>query len=168
MTRERDTPTASNDDGTGGGTGGDGADPHQAQSSPGALVCARCRRPLRMPTSSPSPPHLRGRVLTAVRNWPDGRICSGCYAKACETYGVCDRCRVDRLLPGIGPDGQRWCTNCAGLGNFACTRCGQEDWNHYLGICGRCVLRDRLAAALSTAPAPSDPSCKPCSTCWSP
>lgn len=116
---------------------------------PGGLVCARCRRPLRYPTVAPSPPHLRGRVLTAVRNWPEGPICSGCYAKACEIFGVCDRCGVDRLLPGIGPGGQRWCTDCAGgIGDFTCTRCGQEGWNHYKGVCGRCVLRDRLTTAL--------------------
>jgi len=94
-----------------------------APASPGGLVCARCRRPLRYPTRTPSPPHLRGRVLTAVRNWPEGAICSGCYAKACETFGACDRCGVDRLLPGIGPGGQRWCTDCAGgIGDFTCTR----------------------------------------------
>ncbi len=112
-------------------------------------VCARCRRPVRRPTAAPSPAHLRGRVLTTIRHWPDGPVCSGCYARACETYGVCDGCGVDRLLPGVGPHGQRWCTDCAGgIGDFRCARCGQEGWNHYRGICGRCVLRDRLAAAL--------------------
>jgi len=116
---------------------------------PGALVCARCRRPLRYPTRTPSPPHLRGRVVTAIRSWPEGPICSGCYAKACEIFGVCDRCGVDRLLPGVGPGGQRWCTDCAGgIGDFTCTRCGQEGWNHYKGVCGRCVLRERLTTAL--------------------
>ena len=77
----------------------------------------------------------------AIRHWPEGRICSGCFAKACETYGICDSCGTDRLLPGIGPAGQRWCTDCAGgIGNFTCTRCGQEGWQHDLGVCGRCVL----------------------------
>jgi len=124
-------------------------DVESAAASPGALVCARCRRPLRYPTRTPTPPHLRGRVLTAVRSWPEGAICSGCYAKACETFGACDRCGVERLLPGIGPGGQRWCTDCAGgIGDFTCTRCRQEGWNHYKGVCGRCVLRDRLTTAL--------------------
>jgi hypothetical protein len=50
--------------------------------------------------------------------------------------------------PGSGPDGRSWCTDCAGLGDFACTRCGQEGWNHYKGVCGRCVLKDRLRLAL--------------------
>jgi hypothetical protein len=62
---------------------------------------------------------------------------------------VCDACGVHRLLPGIDPEGQRWCTDCAGgLGDFTCTRCGQEGWNHYRGVCGRCVLRERLTDAL--------------------
>jgi hypothetical protein len=113
------------------------------------LVCARCRRPVRHPTAEPLPPHLRGKVLTTIRRWPEGPICSGCYATACETYGVCDGCGVDRLLPGIGPAGQRWCTDCAGgIGDFTCSRCGQEGWKHYKGVCGRCVLRDRLSTAL--------------------
>ena len=118
-------------------------------AAPDGLACARCRRPVRHPTATPSPPHLRGKVLTTIRSWPEGPICSGCYAKACETYGVCDGCGVDRLLPGIGPGGQRWCTDCAGgIGDFTCTRCGQEGWKHYKGVCSRCVLRDRLATAL--------------------
>ena len=83
------------------------------------------------------------------RRWPEGWICSGCYARACETYGVCAGCGADRLLPGIGPDQERVCTDCAGgLGDFTCTRCGQEGWRHLAGICGRCVLTDRLAQAL--------------------
>lgn len=118
-------------------------------TGPLGLMCARCRRPVRHPTATPSPPHPRGKVLTTIRRWPEGAICSGCYAKACETYGVCDGCGVDRLLPGIGPGGQRWCTDCAGgIGDFTCSRCGQEGWKHFKGVCSRCVLRDRLRAAL--------------------
>lgn len=113
------------------------------------MCCARCHRPLRLATKSTPPPDPRGRVWVALRNWPEGRICSGCFAKACETYGICEGCGVDRLVPGIGPAGQRWCTDCAGgLGDFRCGRCGQEGWHHYRGVCGRCVLRDRLTAAL--------------------
>jgi len=72
-------------------------------------------------------------------------ICSGCFAVACETYGVCDGCAANRLLPGRGPQAQRWCTDCAGgIGNFTCTRCGAEGWMQLRGVCGRCVLADRL------------------------
>ena len=117
----------------------------------GGLSCARCRRPVRFPTRrdrTPAP-DPRGRGWSVLRRWPDGLICSGCYARACETYGVCDGCSTDRLLPGRGSQGQRWCTDCAGgMGDFTCIRCGQEGWNHYKSVCGRCVLIDRLAAAL--------------------
>lgn len=120
------------------------------RSADAGLECARCRRPLRIPNRKQAPsPDPRGRVLVAIRKWPEGWICSGCYAKACETYGACQRCGVDRLLPGIGPAGQLWCTDCAGgLGDFTCTRCRREGWNHYKGVCGRCVLGDRLTHAL--------------------
>lgn len=126
------------------------ADDHTGRPAPAGLECARCRRPLRLPRPvAPTAPDPRGRVWVAVRHWPEGRICSGCYARACETYGVCAGCRVHRLLPGPGPDGQRRCTDCAGgLGDFTCSRCGSEGWNHYRGVCGRCVLGGRLAAHL--------------------
>ena len=120
-----------------------------APASLDGLSCARCRRPLRIPNHKPPLPDPRGRVWVALRRWPEGLLCSGCFARACETYGVCDLCGVDRLLPGIGPTGQPRCTDCAGgLGDFRCTRCNEEGWLHYRGVCGRCVLRDRLALAL--------------------
>lgn len=123
--------------------GGDG-------SPEDGLICARCRRPLRLPTGTPpTEPDPRGRVWVALKHWPEGWICSGCYATACETYGVCPGCRVHRLTPGRTADGQACCADCAGgIGNFTCTRCGQEGWKHYKGICGRCVLADRLAEHL--------------------
>ncbi|MBN9374886.1 MAG: hypothetical protein J0I40_05745 [Cellulomonas sp.] len=89
-------------------------------------------------------------MLVYMRRWPDGLICSGCFAKAMETYGICDGCSADRLLPGIGPDGQRWCTDCAGgLGDFTCTRCGREGWREHAGICGWCVLQDQVQEILN-------------------
>ena len=85
----------------------------------------------------------------AARRWPDGYVCSGCFAVACETYGHCVRCGVHRLLPGIGDNGDHLCTDCAGgLGDFTCQRCGEEGWREQVGTCSRCVLRDRMTAAL--------------------
>ena len=116
----------------------------------GGLECARCHRPLRLPTRRrPAEPDPRGRVWVAIRNWPEGRICSGCFARACETYGTCPGCSVHRLLPGLTADRRACCTDCAGgIGDFTCIRCGQEGWNHYKSVCGRCVLASRLAEHL--------------------
>ena len=113
--------------------------------------CARCHRGLRPPAPAGSPRRRDpdGRVV-ALRSWPEGPVCSGCYARACETYGTCSGCGAHRLLPGRSATGQLLCTDCAdGLGNFTCARCGTEGWKHYRGLCGRCVLRDRLPIALA-------------------
>lgn len=56
---------------------------------------------------------------------------------------------MHRLTPGRTADGQACCTDCAGgIGDFTCTRCGTEGWKNFKGICGRCVLGDRLACHL--------------------
>lgn len=133
------------------------------RSADAGLECARCHRPLRIPhRKRPLAPDPRGRVWAAIRHWPDGWICSGCYGKACETYGTCQGCATHRLLPGIGPAGQRCCTDCAGgIGDFTCTRCGNEGWNHYRGVCGRCVLADRLAIHLDDGTGAIRPELRP-------
>ncbi|MFD3735737.1 hypothetical protein [Streptomyces sp. NPDC058632] len=93
------------------------------------LFCARCRRAVRL----------------GAAHWPEGYICAGCYAQALETYGTCTGCGVERLTPGLAPDSGRLCTDCAGgLGDFTCERCGQEARRYRRGICGRCVLAERL------------------------
>jgi len=100
--------------------------------------------------------------VTVSRWWPEGPICSGCLAKALETFGVCDGCGVDRLLPGLGPDAQRWCTDCGGgLGDFTCTRCGREGWREQVGVCGWCVLGDRVSELLDDGTGRVRPELKP-------
>lgn len=140
---------------------GDSRPDHLVAAVVAGRVCARCHRPLRT-TNSPSqatPPSAARdvksppRVWVAVRTWPEGRICSGCFARACETYGVCPACGIHRLLPArridATGDHHPCCADCSpGVGDFTCTRCGQEGWHHYRGVCGRCVLGDRLAAHL--------------------
>ncbi|MFE5587557.1 hypothetical protein [Kitasatospora sp. NPDC056531] len=97
------------------------------------LFCARCRRPVRI----------------GAAHWPEGYICASCRDHALETYGRCAGCGVDRLTPGIAPDGGRWCTDCAGgLGDFFCERCGREAARYRRGICGNCVLAERLEELL--------------------
>ncbi|MCB0910074.1 MAG: site-specific integrase [Propionibacteriaceae bacterium] len=113
---------------------------------PGNLTCARCHRPARLATREPSP--ARGKIITLIRNWPDGKICSGCYANAAETFGTCQRCGTHRLLPGRGPDGELWCSDCAGIPSQACARCGREGWLEHKQTCGWCVLGDKLTTAL--------------------
>lgn len=125
------------------------------------LSCARCLRPVRM-AHQPAAPDPRGRVVVALYRWPDGPICSACVAKAKETYGNCDGCGTHRLLPGVGPAGQRWCTDCAGgIGDFTCRRCGKEGWIEKVGTCGHCVLSDRLGVALDDGTGQIRPELQP-------
>lgn len=114
-----------------------------AEGGPEPQRCARCGR---LVGTERARRQARGvKVLAVMRRWPEGPICSGCFAKAMEVYGICDGCGTDRLLPGIGPDGQRWCTDCGGgLGDYTCTRCGREGWREHAGICGWCVLGDHV------------------------
>jgi len=115
------------------------------------MLCARCRRPVWLRQSRPDghQRRWRGTVVAATRRWPEGYICSGCHAKACETYGRCPGCGVDRLLPGLTEHGKPACADCAGLAtNFRCHRRGQEGWLEKRNTCGRCVLADRLDEAL--------------------
>ena len=96
------------------------------------------------------------------RNWPDGPVCSGCVAKAVETFGICDECGVERMLPGRGPDGQRWCTDCGGgLGDFTCMRCRREGWREQRGVCGWCILGDRVAELLDDGTSRIRPELEP-------
>jgi len=72
-------------------------------ASPASRACARCGRAVR----------------TGGARWPEGYLCGTCHTHALETYGPCAGCGVDRLTPGIAPDGGRLCTDCAGgLGEF--------------------------------------------------
>ena len=89
------------------------------------LFCARCGRAVRL----------------GAAHWPEGYLCATCHTHALETYGRCAGCGVDRLTPGIAPEGGRLCTDCAGgLGEFFCESCGREARRHRRGVCGTCVL----------------------------
>ncbi len=93
------------------------------------LFCARCQRPVRL----------------GAHHWPEGYLCSACYDHALETYGACTGCGIERLTPGLAPDGGKLCTDCAGgLGDFTCERCGREARRYRRGVCGQCVLAERL------------------------
>lgn len=116
------------------------------------LSCGRCRRPVRLPwrETPPASGHDRGLArVVAMHKWPEGYICQNCYSRACETYGRCANCGVDRLVPGITSDGGRICADCAGgLGDFTCHRCGREGRTYKAKTCERCALTDRLRDVL--------------------
>jgi len=99
----------------------------------GELQCDRC-----------------GRATGKIRvHWPDGRICGICYHQAARTFGVCDQCGQQRLLPGRSGDHQL-CIPCSGITTaLGCTRCGAEGERYRRGICARCALRDDLTAQLT-------------------
>jgi site-specific recombinase XerD len=93
------------------------------------LFCARCGRALR----------------PGANHWPEGYICQSCMTRALETYGTCVGCGVERLTPGLTPDSGLLCTDCAGgIGDFFCEQCGQEARRYRRGVCGQCVLAERL------------------------
>ncbi|MCX5103822.1 hypothetical protein [Streptomyces sp. NBC_00439] len=97
------------------------------------LFCTRCDRALRL----------------GANHWPEGYICQSCMTRALETYGTCTGCGVERLTPGLASDGGKLCTDCAGgIGDFFCEQCGQEARRYRRGVCGRCVLTERLRELL--------------------
>jgi hypothetical protein len=95
--------------------------------------CVRCRR----------------QVDRHEVTWPEGRLCKRCYQRATRIHGVCPGCLQQRLLPGLDPQQQPICTDCAGIPrDFHCIRCGEEDDPHRARLCARCCLRDDLADLL--------------------
>ncbi|RKS16685.1 hypothetical protein DFO58_3240 [Arthrobacter sp. AG1021] len=81
--------------------------------------------------------------------WPEGHICRRCYQRATRIHGTCPQCNQEHLLPGLAPDGQAICSDCAGMpNNFVCTRCHEEDELSAKGFCSRCLLKDHLQALL--------------------
>jgi hypothetical protein len=73
----------------------------------GKFTCDRCWRPT-------------GKIRL---HWPDGAICGICFHEATRTFGSCDRCRAERMLPGRSGD-ERLCRTCAGITtDLDCTRC---------------------------------------------
>jgi hypothetical protein len=94
--------------------------------------CARCHR------------HKR-----PMAQWPEGPVCNRCYHRALAAKDRCPSCgEIRRLLRYAGfPD--PICRHCAGANpDHVCGRCGAEDDLYDRGLCGRCVLSDRLTALL--------------------
>lgn len=76
-------------------------------------------------------------------------MCSRCYHRAIGRRGMCPGCSRDRLLPGLDPDNQPICTDCAEIPrSFYCTRCGNEDHLFRHQMCVRCCVTDDLSILL--------------------
>ncbi len=99
----------------------------------GYLTCARCQSRV---------PRIRVR-------WPDGLVCGACFTAATHTYGICNVCGDDRLLPGRSSSGALTCRDCAGIfTNLVCIQCGCEAEVFRRGACATCALTEDLQAVL--------------------
>jgi len=76
-------------------------------------------------------------------------VCSTCYHRAVSAKGTCPVCgRIRRLLHYPGHT-VTVCRDCGGAGaDHVCSGCGAEEALHRRGLCGRCVLHQRLTALL--------------------
>src|SRR5690348_1812200 len=119
----------------------DPAAPRRPRGRPrtsGKFTCDRCLRPT-------------GKIRV---HWPDGAICGICFHEATRTFGPCDRCRAERMLPGRSGS-EHLCRTCAGITtDLDCTRCGTEAERYRRGIWARCALRDDLTKLLSDGDEP--------------
>lgn len=115
--------------------------PRGRPRSSGELQCDRC-----------------GRATGKIRvHWPDGRICGICYHQATRTFGACDKCGQQRLLPGRDVNKQL-CIPCSGITTaLTCTRCSTEGERYRHGICARCALHDDLTDLLTPQGPPAVP-----------
>lgn len=99
------------------------------------LPCARC-----------------GRLPPTGYHWPDGYVCVSCVRRAARRRGRCPGCGVDRALPGVGPDGEPVCVDCAGIAtSFICASCGAEGQLWFAHTCLRCSLNRRASEVMADA-----------------
>jgi hypothetical protein len=109
----------------------------------GRMLCSACG-----PVAEQTCAHCH-RQKRPVAQWPEGPVCNRCYHRALAAEDRCPSCGETRRLlryPGF-PD--PLCSHCAGAApDHACERCGTEDNLYERGLCGHCVLNDRLTALL--------------------
>ena len=98
----------------------------------GNFQCARCHR------------HA-GKYRTS---WPEGRICGTCFHHAMRTYGTCDQCQDERLLPGLDDSRSPICAPCARIPVIRCLLCSTEAEHYRSNICAPCALNADLHALL--------------------
>jgi integrase len=109
----------------------------------GRRLCSAC-----CPVADQECAHCH-RQKRPMAQWPEGPVCNRCYHRALAAKDRCPKCGETRRLlryPGF-PD--PLCSHCAGANpDHVCGRCGAEDDLYDRGLCGRCVLNDRLTALL--------------------
>ena len=94
--------------------------------------CAHCQRD-RRPTA----------------HWPEGPVCSTFYHRALSAKGTCPACGQTRRLLRYPRFTEAVCRHCAGAAaDHVCGQCGAEEALQRRGVCGRCVLHDRLTELL--------------------
>lgn len=96
------------------------------------------------------PPCARcGRQPPTGYRWPDGYVCISCARRAVRRRGRCAGCAAERVLPGVGANGEPVCVDCAGIAtSFTCTSCGSEGELWFARTCLRCSLRRRAATVM--------------------
>jgi hypothetical protein len=107
------------------------------------MLCSACA-----PVADQTCAHCH-RQKRPMAQWPEGPVCNACYHRALAAKDRCPSCRETRRLlchPGF-PD--PICSHCARANpDHVCGRCGAEDDLYERGLCGRCVLNDRLTTLL--------------------
>ncbi len=109
----------------------------------GRMLCSACA-----PVAEQTCAHCH-RQKRPIAHWPEGPVCNACYHRALAAKDRCPSCNeIRRLLryPGFSDP---ICSHCAGAtSDHVCGRCGAEDDLYERGLCGRCVLNQRLTALL--------------------
>jgi hypothetical protein len=101
-----------------------------------------------------------GRRRHVQAQWPDGPVCSTCYAHACDHPAECAGCHQTRIL--ITTDGRGGiCPGCAGISCPPCPSCGQPTLPHAYGPCPRCAVSDRLRQRLAGPDGQPHPQLQP-------
>lgn len=113
----------------------------------GRMLCASCA-----PVRPQECAHC-GRARRPAAHWPEGPVCGTCYARALDTKGCCPECAQTRRLMRYAGYEEPVCRECAGApAHNLCGRCGAEAAPYARGLCGRCVLHDRLIELLGDQP----------------
>jgi hypothetical protein len=93
-----------------------------------------------------------GQYDRITAHWPIGKVCASCYRRERRNPGPCARCGDTRTLIGLAADGQRICAPCAGEDyDYACRRCGHEDFLLAEKLCPGCLAYVRTERLLTGA-----------------